>query len=328
MRDEVRRWNWRDDMRGTSTESAWEKLRDKVTAVVEKYVPKRRLRNRNRPPWLTQDILREVRRRKRMWARDKNNPNKDEYREQDRKTRNMIRTAKRKFERKLADGGGDNKRPFYAYVKTRTRTRQSVGPLKDDQGNTVSDLRKMADLLNNTFGKTFTRENTSSVPDPEERHEGEELSAVHVTVKEVKEKIKRLRRAAAAGPDGIGPGILLELKDELAPVLAKIFNKSLSTGEVPKDWKDANVTPIFKKARERHRKIIGQCPCTSICCKLLESVVKDKIMTHLKRNGLIRNSQHGFLPGRNCTTNLLSFFEKVTREIDSGGSFDAVFLDF
>jgi hypothetical protein len=57
-------------------------------------------------------------------------------------------------------------------------------------------------------------------------------------------------------------------------------------------------------------------------------VVKDRILGHLKKHKLIRNSQHGFLPGRNCTTNLLSFFEKVTSSIDDGKSFDTVFLDF
>jgi hypothetical protein len=51
-------------------------------------------------------------------------------------------------------------------------------------------------------------------------------------------------------------------------------------------------------------------------------------MDHLKKHKLIRGSQHGFLPGRNCTTNLLSFFEKVTSSIDSGRAFDTVFLDF
>jgi ribonucleases P/MRP protein subunit RPP40 len=61
---------------------------------------------------------------------------------------------------------------------------------------------------------------------------------------------------------------------------------------------------------------------------MLESIVKDRMMKHLKKHGLIRNSQHGFLPGRSCTTNLLAFFEKVTAEIDGGGSFDTVFLDF
>jgi hypothetical protein len=106
MREIAGAWNWRDELRGTSAEAAWSKLRDKVECIVKSCVPERRMRNKNRPPWLTQEILREIRRRKRMWKRDKDKADKDEYREQDKKTRNLIRAAKKKFERKLAEGGG------------------------------------------------------------------------------------------------------------------------------------------------------------------------------------------------------------------------------
>jgi hypothetical protein len=51
----------------------------------------------------------------------------------------------------------------------------------------------MADLLNETFGKAFTREDTENVPDPEAMHRGENLHNVHVTVREVKEKIRKLK---------------------------------------------------------------------------------------------------------------------------------------
>jgi hypothetical protein len=168
----------------------------------------------------------------------------------------------------------------------------------------------------------------ANVPDPAENHAGEDINTIHVTVKEVRKKIKNLRREAAAGPDGIGPGILMELNDELAPVLTMIYNRSLSSGEVPGDWKEANVAPIFKKGKRTAPENYRPVSLTSVCCKVLESVIKDRIMDHLKKHKLIRNSQHGFLPGRNCTTNLLSFFEKVTSSVDSGRAFDTIFLDF
>jgi hypothetical protein len=128
----------------------------------------------------------------------------------------MIDFWRPEFERKLADGGDRNKKPVYAYVRTRTKTRQAVGPLKDEGGAAVSDPRKMADLLNVTFGKAFTREDVTTIPEPDVQHEGEELGKVKVTVRDVKIKIKKLRREAAAGPDGIGPGVLIELRDEIA----------------------------------------------------------------------------------------------------------------
>jgi hypothetical protein len=120
----------------------------------------------------------------------------------------------------------------------------------------------------------------------------------------------------------------MELEDDLAPVLAKIFNKSLETGEVPADWKEANVTLIFKKGSRATPENYRPVSLTSVSCKLLESIIKDRIMAHLKKHRLIRKSQHGFMPGRSCTTNLLAFFDKATAAIDRGVSFDAVFLDF
>jgi hypothetical protein len=151
---------------------------------------------------------------------------------------------------------------------------------------------------------------------------------VFVTVRDVETKIKNLRRDAAAGPDGIGPALLKEMSRELAPVLATIFNKSLRTGAVPADWREANVTPIFKKGNRTAPENYRPVSLTSVCCKLLESIIKDNIMRHLKKHGLIKRTQHGFLPGRNCTTNLLSFFKKVTSHVGNGQAFDAIFLDF
>ncbi len=51
---------------------------------------------------------------------------------------------------------------------------------------------------------------------------------------------------------------------------------------------------------------------TSVPCKILESIIKDKIMDHLLENNLISDSQHGSMPGRSCATNLVEFMDFVT----------------
>jgi hypothetical protein len=60
----------------------------------------------------------------------------------------------------------------------------------------------------------------------------------------------------------------------------------------------------------------------------MESILKDGIMNHLTENGLLTQTQQGFMPGRSCTTNLLEFFEHVTRTVDEGCPMDVIFLDF
>ena len=51
----------------------------------------------------------------------------------------------------------------------------------------------------------------------------------------------------APGPDNIPARLLKDYAIQLAPMLTKIFQKSLSLGVVPTDWTMANVTPIYKK---------------------------------------------------------------------------------
>ena len=50
--------------------------------------------------------------------------------------------------------------------------------------------------------------------------------------------------------------------------------------------------------------------------KLLESIIKDQIIQFIERNQLLVDSQHGFMSGRSCLTNMLDFMETITKDID------------
>ena len=51
-------------------------------------------------------------------------------------------------------------------------------------------------------------------------------------------------------------------------------------------------------------------------------------MDQLKVNQGIRPNQHGFTTGRSSLTNLISFYDKVTRLVIEGQAVDVVYLDF
>ena len=63
--------------------------------------------------------------------------------------------------------------------------------------------------------------------------------------------LRNINRKKASGPDGISCWVLKEAAEEIAPFLRFIFNQSLTTGEVPGDWKCANMTPVFKKGSKK-----------------------------------------------------------------------------
>ncbi|KAK4817096.1 hypothetical protein QYF61_027927 [Mycteria americana] len=59
-----------------------------------------------------------------------------------------------------------------------------------------------------------------------------------------------------------------------------------------------------------------------------EQIVLSAITWHVQDNQVIRPSQHGFMKGRSCLPNLISFYDKVTHLVDEGKAVDVVYLDF
>ena len=132
----------------------------------------------------------------------------------------------------------------------------------------------------------------------------------------------------APGVDGLVPEVLIETADSICKPLLKIFNESMTTGMVPKDWKQANVSAIYKKGPKHSPGNYRPVSLTSHVCKILESIVKDTITCHLNQFNLIKSTQHGFVKGRSCVTNLLEFLEFVCGCVDSGQPVDVIYLDF
>jgi hypothetical protein len=235
IRCALRRDNWDEKLRGLTTDEALDQLRNRLHGLIEKHVPARRRRNHNRPPWLSRDILRAIRRKKRLWRHAKQGQKVEEYREAEKQVKNMIRNAKRKFERDIAKGCGSkrvNKRQFFSYIKQRTKSRTGIGPLKDGHGKTVQDDQDMAELLNGFFSGIFTREDTTNIPKPQPTGCRWELRGLNITERDVKAKIRKLRADEAAGQDRLGPLLPKKLADELAAPLAIVMRTSLREGSV------------------------------------------------------------------------------------------------
>ena len=153
------------------------------------------------------------------------------------------------------------------------------------------------------------------------------ISSVSFNRGQVRDKIMKLKPGTAQGPDGIPARVLKDNCDSLCVPFTIIFNKSMEAGCVPHDGKLANVTPIFKKGSKSKLKNYRPVSLTSICCKLMESIIRDQVVTHLEINYLIKASQHGFMKNKSCTTNLLEFLETITKIIDEGDPADIVYLE-
>ncbi|KAK4821133.1 hypothetical protein QYF61_013519 [Mycteria americana] len=100
------------------------------------------------------------------------------------------------------------------------------------------------------------------------------------------------------------------------------------TGEVPIDWRLAYVMPIHKKGQKEDPGNYRPISLTLVPGKVMEQTILSVITWHIQDDQVIRPSQHGFMKGRFCLTNLISFCDKVTRLVDEGKAVDVVYLDF
>jgi len=130
------------------------------------------------------------------------------------------------------------------------------------------------------------------------------------------------------GLDGIHPRGLRELAEELARPLSIIYQQSWLTEEVPDDWRIVSVTPIYEKGQKEDPKNYRPLSLTSVPGNIMERFILSVFTGHVKDNQGIRASQHGFMKGRSCLTNLISFYEQVTRLVDEGKAMGVVYLDF
>ena len=67
MRRELEDRVWSNRVRRSNMEASWQLVKNKVEELTRKYVPVRRRRNQNKPVWMNQEILRAIRKKKRMW---------------------------------------------------------------------------------------------------------------------------------------------------------------------------------------------------------------------------------------------------------------------
>ncbi|BHF58447.1 hypothetical protein SprV_0100139900 [Sparganum proliferum] len=137
-----------------------------------------------------------------------------------------------------------------------------------------------------------------------------------------------LKRSKSSGPDEIPVKILKELAGELAKPLSMLFHTSFETGYLPFDWKSAWITPPYKGGSRVSANNYRPVSLTSICCKIMEKIIKQQLMQFLERNHLLSDSQHGYRKSRSYVTNLLCCLEHWTRAVDRGDIVPAISIDF
>ena len=123
-------------------------------------------------------------------------------------------------------------------------------------------------------------------------------------------------------------GFFNELANSLCKPLCIIFKISLNLNCLPDQWKKAKISTILKKGNKKVASNYRPVSLTSIVCKIMETIIRDCIVEHMKRNKLFSDKQYGFISGRSTTLQLLTVLDMWTEALDRGFSIDVIYMDF
>ena len=313
-----------------STNKVWTFFKETLMAKVDEFIPSKMTGNRPKTPWINRDIKKMLRKKHRLFKQAKKTNNWSNYKHYQRECKRTIRRAEWNYVNTIIEKGlqDKNTKPFWQYIKSRKQDNIGVAPLKDNSTpNLISDSKTKAKTLLKQFQSVFTPEDGSPLPSME-TPQYEPIHNIKLNTSGIAKLLKSINPQKACGPDAIPNAVLKNCADSLAPVLTDIFQLSLDTGDLPDDWKKANISSVFKKGDKHLASNYRPVSLTSVCCKILEHVVCKHLMNHLEDNKILTNLNHGFRSGFSCESQLLTTMNDLFSAYDQGKQVDVAILDF
>lgn len=148
-------------------------------------------------------------------------------------------------------------------------------------------------------------------------------SCEDISVHEIRKELMAMKNNKAPGPGGVPVELLKHAPDVTLEYLAEIFNKCLKGEAVPKDWKSAYITSLYKKGNKAvcaNYRGLSVIPSTG---RLYGRVLRGRI----ERDMMELEEQSGFRSGRSCTDNLFCLKQLMEKSIAYGCPLHLVFVD-
>ena len=348
MREHLKESNWSStfteviETKEKTCDELWNTLKSKLHYLRNQYTPK--FKTSGKPTWSdkgtfpisrsTREAIQCKKKTYRQWMTSiKNGEDKNarlKYTRARNRVNRAVRQDKRRFEKNIAAKSKSNPKLFWSQARRKLKTKRGVCPLLEDVSNKNSlkyEDDEKADILLRQFSSVFTKEPSGDIPRIAQRCMSG-INMAEITEERVRKKLAELNTKKSTGPDDIHAMILVELIDYISKPLTALFNLTLETGKIPYDWKLAYVSPIYKKGKKNRAENYRPISLTSIICKVMESIIREEILRHLKHHKLISKKQHGFVSGRSTVTQLLNYLDMCADIIANAKVLDSIYLDF
>lgn len=321
----------------TSINELWTIFKNKLLLMMKQYIPQKQIRgNKNNKQWIDRTVRSAIRKRDKLFRKQKSTRNvKDikKYKQAKASAQSLQRKAHWQYVDNLIEIGdpeskhnpGKQKR-FWSYIKSLRKDNSGVSPLKEN-GKMHADAKDKADILNRQYESVFTKESTTNIPKPSGTPYPS-MPDISINNEGVEKLLKKLNPNKACGPDSITGRVLKDLAEEISPFLTHIFQKTIDAGNIPDDWRYANVTALFKKGDRFKASNYRPVSLTCLCCKIQEHILTSNILKHLDQHKILTDCQHGFRARRSCETQLITLTHDLVTSLNNGKQQDLIILDF
>ena len=276
-----------------SVDDIWATFKQGIITCIEKYIPHKFAKERNGKPWVKKPLQRLVAKRNGHYSKYRatgSRYHKDKYKQTKAQVQKVIRSSYWAYVEDTATSHetqashGKCNKMFWSFVKHSRKERSGIPDLKASDGSILTNSKAKTNLLNQHFHSVF-----SPLGTPLQHAQRSSDYPCMAPIEIMTAVFKKRHPSKSSGPDGIRPIILKRLRASIRPTLQCIFSKSLAEGQVPDDWKHADVTPLHKKGNRNDPANYRPISLICVCCKLyMEHIVVSNFMRHLEANHILK----------------------------------------
>lgn len=216
-----------------------------------------------------------------------------------------------------------NPKYFWKYFNSK-RDINGLPSTMNYAGNEVSNIKDISNTFSDFFQSVYKPEDISDFNPKNIVNNNASIDIPFISETDIMTTLDSFNEGC--GPDKIPSSVFKQFSCELSLPLAILFNLSLKSGKFPEKWKFSKITPIFKSGSRNDITCYRGISSTSSMPKLFEAVICKSFSDKVSK--LVTFNQHGFLPGRSTTTNLVEFTNIATNTIEKHKQLDVIHTDF